>query len=68
MAQVMVRWRDDFSPEFQNEREQEASKPLDFLYFHTPGIYRSRQLEIKVTDNVPFAVLAIEEEVELLDY
>jgi hypothetical protein len=41
---------------------------LDFLYFQTPGIYRSRQLEIKVTDNVPFAVLAIEEEVELLDY
>ena len=68
MAQVMVRWRDDASPEFYNEREQEASKPLDFLYFHIPGIYRSRQLEIKVTDNVPFAVLAIEEEVELLDY
>jgi hypothetical protein len=68
MAQVMVRWRDDASPEFYNEREQEASKLLDFLYFQTPGIYRARQHEIKVTDNVPFAVLAIEEEVELLDY
>jgi len=68
MAQVMVRWRDDASPEFYNEREQTVDKELDWLYFHTPGIYRARQLEIKFTDNQPFAVIGIEEEVELLDY
>ena len=68
MAKVMVQWRDDASPAFYNEREQEISTELDWLYFHTPGIFRTRQYEIRFTENLPFVLIAMEEEVELLDH
>lgn len=67
MAQVMVRWRDDASPEFYSERMQEVDKTLDFLYFHVPGIYRTRQYEFSFTDDLPFSLLAVEEEVEVIN-
>lgn len=67
MAQVMVRWRDDGAKIWYDEKQQEVSKPLDFLFFGTPGIYRTRQWEIAFTDNLPFSIITIEEEVEVLD-
>jgi len=67
MAEVMVRWRDDASPEFYSERLQEIDKVLDFLYFSVPGEYRARQYEISFTDDLPFALIAVEEQVEVLD-
>ncbi len=68
MADVMVRWRNDALPEFESERIQAIRSPLDWLYFQTPGHYRTRQYEISFTDNLPFTVIAMEEEVELLGY
>ncbi len=68
MTQVAVRWRNDFKPQFENERQQEVSGNLDWCYFHTPGIYRTRQYEIVHTDATPMIIIAMQEEVELLDY
>lgn len=68
MADVMVRWRNDNAKTFENERIQEIANELDYLYFHTPTIFRARQYEISFTDNQPFALLRLEEGVELLDY
>lgn len=67
MPNVMVRWRDDGAKSWVNERMQEVSKPLDFLFFHTQGIYRTRQYEFSFTDPVPFSIIMVEEEVEILD-
>ncbi len=61
---VMVRWRDDRAQGWQDELTQELAGKLDFLYFHTPGIYRTRQYEFSVTDAVPFVLIAAEEELE----
>jgi hypothetical protein len=66
MADVMVKWRNDAQPSFENERIQTIKEPLDWMEFHTPGQYRARQYEISFTDNLPFTVIAMEEEVELL--
>lgn len=67
MATIMTRWRDDGAKQWVNEREQEISKPLDFVFFHTQGIYRTRQYEFSFTDNLPFSIIMVEEEVEILD-
>ena len=68
MANVMARWRDDKSPNFYPEKTQEISGELDWVYFHVPGMYRARQYEISFSENLPFTLLRIEEEVEVLDY
>lgn len=63
---VMIRWRNDNDMNFENEREQEVSKELDYLFFRTPGIYRTRQYELTFTDNAPFTLINLEEEVKAL--
>jgi len=65
--EVTVRWRDDRSNKWYNERQQTVDKKLDFLYFQTPGQYRTRQYEFTITDNAPLVLIAAEEEVEILD-
>ena len=68
MSQVMVRWRDDGSATFKNEQMQEVNEYIDFLYFKTPGQYRTRQYEISYTDATPFTLIMAEEDVNVLDY
>lgn len=68
MAEVMVAWRDDAAKTFINERTQEVHGEQDFIYFHTPGIFRSRQYELRFTDNEPFTLIALEEEVAVIDH
>jgi hypothetical protein len=68
MADVMVKWRDDAAKTFINERVQEVHGEQDFIYFHTPGIFRSRQYELRFTDNEPFTLIALEEEVAVIDH
>lgn len=68
MAEVMVAWRDDAAKTFINERVQEVRGEQDFIYFHTPGIFRSRQYELRFTDNEPFTLIALEEEVAVIDH
>jgi len=67
VADVMVRWRNNASKEFEKERRQEVSKELDYLFFQCRGIYQTRQYEISFTDSLPFAVLNLEEEVSILE-
>ena len=67
MSTIMAKWRDDGAKTWVNEREQDISKELDFVFFQTPGIYRTRQYEFSFTDAVPFSLIMIEEEVEALD-
>lgn len=68
MADVMVAWRDDAVKTFVNERTQEVSGEQDFIYFHTPGIFRTRQYELRFTDNLPFTLVTMEEEVAVIDH
>ena len=68
MTQVMVRWRNDNAKVFENERTQEITEDLDYLYFHVPGIYRTRQYEISFTGDLPFILVNLEEEVRPLVY
>lgn len=64
---IMVRWRDDREQKWKDERQQELTERLDWAYFQTPGIYRTRQYEISVTDNTPFVLISAEEDVEVLN-
>ena len=59
----MVRWRNNDEKEFINERVQEVSKELDYLFFQTSGIFQTRQFEISFTDDKPLTILNLEEEV-----
>ena len=68
MAKIMVRWRDDANNQWQDERQQDVEGELDFIYFQTPGQYRTRQWEFNLTDAVPFTIIAAEEEVTPLGY
>lgn len=64
----MIRWRDDRNAEWQNEIQQEVTGQMDFLYVASPQSYRTRQYEISFTDNLPFVLISMEEEVEALGY
>ena len=66
--QVMIRWRDDRARQWQEERQQIVSEKLDFLFVAVPGTYRTRQYEISFTDEAPFVLISMEEEVEFLDH
>ena len=68
MADVMIRWKNNDEPEFTNEKTQEISKELDYIFLKASGIYQTRQYEISFTDDVPFMLINMEEEVVLLGY
>lgn len=66
---LLYRWRDDGSKVWSNWREV----PLGFegdkeFYFsdYQLGSYKSRQYNFVVTDNTPFTIAEVEEDVELL--
>lgn len=65
---VMIRWRDDRNASWQDEIQQEVEGQMDYLYLHVPNAYRARQYEISFTENLPFVLISMEEEVELLGY
>lgn len=63
---VMIRHRDDRAQEWQPEKMQSVTEKLDWCYFSVPGTYRTRQIELSFTDNSPFVLIMVEEEVDLL--
>ncbi len=65
---VMIRWRNDHNASWQDEIQQEVNGKMDFLYVAIPQIYRTRQYEISFTENRPFVLISMEEEVEVLGY
>ncbi len=64
--QVAVKWKNNDMPEFEKERLQKIERELDYLYFHTQGIYQTRQYEVVFTDPSAFALINLEEEVEVI--
>jgi len=67
-SNAMIRWRDDRAQAWQPEVMQSVTEKLDFLYVASPNTYRTRQYEISFTDNEPFVLIGMEEEVEVLGY
>jgi hypothetical protein len=65
---VMVRRRNDRAQEWEPEILQEVTEKLDWCYFSVPGTFRTRQIEISFTDDSPFVLIQVEEEVEILGY
>jgi len=67
-SNVMIRWRDDRAQAWQPEVLQSVTEKLDFLFVASPNTYRTRQYEISFTDNEPFVLIGMEEDVTPLEY
>ncbi len=66
-AQLMIRWKDDNSKEWNGElfgslgRRGDSISPIQFRRL---GMYRTRQWEIVVSDNIPVTLVEIEEDID----
>jgi hypothetical protein len=66
---VMIRWRDDGNATWSNEHVLSLGKvgETEFITKMTRlGIYRSRQYEFSVTDNVPLILIDAEADVDII--
>tara|TARA_R100000093_G_C1945501_1_gene74280 strand:+ start:4120 stop:5535 length:1416 start_codon:yes stop_codon:yes gene_type:complete len=67
---IMIRYKDDGNLNWSNFLQGSLGKLGDndfFVTFEPMGIYRTRQYEISVTDQVPFVLVSAEEDVEVED-
>lgn len=66
---MLVRWRDNGLKAWSNYRQIPLGFQGDTEFYHSIyqlGSYRARQYEFVVTDNTPFSIVEVEEDVELL--
>lgn len=66
---LIVRWRDDGSKEWQNDRQIGLGFEGDFEFTRSIfmlGTYRSREWEIYCTENIPFSIVKATEDIEVL--
>lgn len=66
---MLVRWRDNGSKKWNNYRELMLGFQGDTEFYYSIyqlGSYRARQYEFIVTDDTPFSLIEVEEDVDLL--
>jgi hypothetical protein len=66
---LMLRWRDDGSKTWGNTHELDLGETGEYEFYvslRRLGMYRSRQYELSVTDDVPVVIADAEELVEVL--
>lgn len=66
---LMVRWRDNGAEQFGNFQQFDLGRDGDTEFvgmMHQLGIYRKRQWEFTITDDVPFSLVDVEENVDRL--
>ncbi|MBS3777153.1 MAG: hypothetical protein KGY70_18300, partial [Bacteroidales bacterium] len=67
--ELMLRWRDDGSQVWGNSRHIDLGsigENEQYVTLRRLGMYRSRQYELSVTDNVPIIIADAEEYVEVI--
>lgn len=67
---MTIRWRDDGKNKWSNEHfvDLKFTGNTGFTArLHRLGIYRTRQYEIAVTENIPFVLVGMEENIEVLN-
>jgi|GEM_PF-3577759 hypothetical protein len=66
---MLLRWKDNGSGVWSNYRDIPLGFQGDNIFYYSLfmlGTYRSRQYEFVCTDNVPFSIVEVNEDVELL--